>query len=140
MEIILSDTKSSYNLDATEKQEFNHWLDRVVLASDPEDLTGTIFIDNFVQPEKAHRLTASGLVTAIVQRHPYRNTQTDVSDFVIENDDVHETNAKAGIYFDVSSPEIDQGFPIFEIMFRDEVFEYPRYSGVTYATLITPKR
>ena len=127
MKINVSPEGTVYGLTANENDEFTHWVDTVIATSEPEDVTGTIFVDNFVRDDKLHQLSANGLVSAIKRRISYDDF--DLTDVVIEEGAIRETNAAKGIFFDVSDPKAGKYYTTYEAQLINQGFIDPRYSG-----------
>ena len=136
MKVEYSPSETLYRLSAAERDEYANWLDIVLITSEPEDVTGTIFIDNFVQDDKFHRFASGGLVSAIKRRLPYDGHV--LSDVVIEKDEIHEANAAKGIYFDVSDPKIGEYFTMYEAQLIQEGYSDPRYNGRMFLCATPP--
>lgn len=129
-----SPSETLYSLSTAERDEYTHWLDMVLATSEPEDVTDRFFVDNFVQDDKFHRFASGGLVSATKRRIPYDSCT--LSDVVIEEGEIYETNAAKGIYFDVSDPKIGEFFTMYEAHLIQEGYSDPRYNGrmFLYAT------
>lgn len=138
MKLILTNSESIYRLNPGDGHALTDWLSLVIAATEPEDVTGTIFHDNFVDDDKLKRLTSNGLVSALVQRFPY--DERVLSDFVIENQEIEETNSSKGIFFEVSNPTLETGYATYDAMFIHENFKHPRYSSRLYINYTPPHK
>lgn len=142
MRFVQSEIGSQYSVSSDEKDQLTNWLDMVLVASNAEDLTGQVFVANFVDDDKVQQ-TPAGSVVAITQRMPLSggSSPDNLTDVVIEHDEIWEGNAQAGIFFDVATPELDNSVATYTMELRHDEFTHERYSNRMFvkATLPNPE-
>lgn len=139
MEIRLEDEGTTYIVSSEEQSHLLHWLDRVIMSTEPEDVTGKFFIDDFANPEKEKQLSEGTSVISVVSKRSYPEFSKS-TDIIIENGEIIESNSEKGILLGIDNPNIaeGEGYPVYMIDFVKQNHDDARYSGRVHAELIPP--
>jgi hypothetical protein len=104
MRFVFETERSYYEAPTAQLLEVRNWISGMVLSLPFEDKTGEIFIDNFVDPGKEVEMPG-GSVNGILLRNRFKSAEPMLTDVIVTDQDVYETNRAAGIFFDVTNPD-----------------------------------